>query len=310
MGAEVPLAGGDVTEGVVRIGDTVRRPRGPWSSSVASYLQHLKRVGFPESPRYLGIDEQGRDSLQFIPGDVPSQPVVEAWAAATSVLVGIADLLRRLHEASASFVPPADARWFGDDVHVSMPADLRLEPPTEIISHFDVTPQNVVFRDGTPIGLIDFDLTRPGSRVADVVNTAMWWVPLFPEQDRDPALAMCNAPTRLAMFVDAYGLTDSLRATFCDRRRNPFLAPDAGQRRTAWRGLGTHVGRRSGRPNPAPPGMDDRAASDHRGRPRHGPRSLNQANRPRSASRCIPARRPTSGICHLAIGLGSVRSTT
>ena len=122
QGEEVPLAGGDVTEGVVRVGDTVRRPRGPWSSAVASYLHHLNRVGFPESPRYLGIDERGRDILQFIPGDVPSQPVVESWAAATSVLVGIADLLRRLPEASASFVPPADARWFGDDVHVDMPA--------------------------------------------------------------------------------------------------------------------------------------------------------------------------------------------
>ena len=216
QGEEVPLAGGDVTEGVVRVGDTVRRPRGPWSSSVASYLHHLNRVGFPESPRYLGIDERGRDILQFIPGDVPRQPVVESWAAATSVLVGIADLLRRLHEASASFVPPADARWFGDDVHVDMPADLRSEPPSDIISHFDVTPQNVVFRDGKPIGLIDFDLTRPGSRLGDVINTAMWWVPLFPEPDRDPALATCDAPTRLAMFVDAYGLTDSLRATFCD----------------------------------------------------------------------------------------------
>jgi hypothetical protein len=213
---EVPLAGGDVTEGVVRIGDSVRRPRGMWSSSVASYLQHLERVGFSESPRYLGIDEKDRDILQFIQGDVPSQPVVESWAAATSVLVGIADLLRRLHEASASFVPPADARWFGDDVHVDMPPEVRSEPPSDIISHFDVTPQNVVFRDGKPIGLIDFDLTRPGSRLADVVNTAMWWVPLFPEQDRDPALAMCNAPTRLAMFVAAYGLTDSQRATFCD----------------------------------------------------------------------------------------------
>jgi aminoglycoside phosphotransferase (APT) family kinase protein len=84
------------------------------------------------------------------------------------------------------------------------------------VSHFDVTPQNVVFRDRKPIGLIDFDLTRPGSRLGEVVNTAMWWVPLFPEPDRDPALAMCNAPTRLAMFVDAYGLTGSRRATFCD----------------------------------------------------------------------------------------------
>ena len=141
---------------------------------------------------------------------------MEPWAAATSVLVGVADLLRRLHEASASFVPPADAHWFGDDIHVHMPADVRPEPPSDVISHFDVTPQNVVFRDGEPIGLIDFDLTRPGSRLVDVVNTAMWWVPLFPERDRDPALALSDAPARLATFVDAYGLDDRGRAAFCD----------------------------------------------------------------------------------------------
>jgi hypothetical protein len=215
-GVEVPLAGGDVTLGVVRVGDTVRRPRGPWSSSVASYLQHLDRVGFPEAPRYLGIDERGRDILQFIAGDVPSQPLVEPWAAASSVLVGVADLLRRLHEASASFVPPADACWFGDDIYVDMPADLPIEPPPDVISHFDVTPQNVVFRAGKPIGLIDFDLTRPGRRLGDVVNTAMWWVPLFPEPERDPALGACDVPARLATFVDAYGLSDSDRAAFCD----------------------------------------------------------------------------------------------
>lgn len=213
---EVPLAGGDVTEGVVRVGHTVRRPRAPWSDSVATYLRHLERAGFKEAPRYLGIDESGRDVLAFIPGDVPGQPVVEQWAAATSVLVDIAKLLRRLHESSTSFAPPADACWFGDDIHVELPEDLAAEPRMDIVSHFDVTPQNVVFRAGKPIGLIDFDLTRPGIRLGDVVNTAMWWVPLFPEPDRDPAFARCDAPGRLAAFVDAYGLRDSEREALCD----------------------------------------------------------------------------------------------
>ena len=44
----------------------------------------------------------------------------------------------------------------------------------------------------------------------------MWWVPLFPERDHDPALAPCDVPARLATFVDAYGLDDRDRATFCD----------------------------------------------------------------------------------------------
>jgi Ser/Thr protein kinase RdoA (MazF antagonist) len=215
-GPEIPLAGGDVTAGVVRVGDTVRRPRGPWSSSVAAYLRHLEQVGFDGAPRFLGIDDQGREILEFIPGDVPGQPVVERWAATLPVLVAVARLLRRLHEASASFVPPAGACWFGEDVRVELPADVPPEPPADIVSHFDVTPQNVIFRDGEPVALVDFDLTRPGSRLRDVVNTAMWWVPLIPVADRDPGFTTCDVPTRLAAFTDAYGLHEDESRAFCD----------------------------------------------------------------------------------------------
>ena len=214
--AEVPLPRGDVTEGVVRIGATVRRPRGPWSSSVADYLCHLERVGFGGAPRFLGVDDEGRDILDFVEGDVPSGPVVEDWAATLPALVGVASLLRGLHDASASFVPPEAAVWFGDDLDVELPGDVPPEPPAELVSHFDVTPQNVVFRDAEPVALIDFDLTRPGTRLRDVVNTAMWWVPLMPLRDRDPAFASAPVSERLAAFVDAYGLDEDRRAAFCD----------------------------------------------------------------------------------------------
>jgi hypothetical protein len=42
---EVPLLGGNTTEGLVRVGDTVRRPSGPWSASVHDFLCHLNEVG-------------------------------------------------------------------------------------------------------------------------------------------------------------------------------------------------------------------------------------------------------------------------
>ena len=102
----------------------------------------------------------------------------------------------------------------------TLPPDLPPEPPPDIVSHFDVTPQNVVFRAGVPAALIDFDLARPGSRLRDVVNTAMWWVPLLPLADRDPALATGDVPARLAAFVDAYGLELAERERFCDMSIN------------------------------------------------------------------------------------------
>jgi hypothetical protein len=213
---EIALTGGDVTEGVVRVGDTVRRARGPWSTSVAAYLRHLEAVGFEGAPRFLGVDERGRDILEFVAGEVPSQPVVELWATTPAALTAVARLLRRLHEASASFVPPDDACWFGEDVVVELPSDLPAEPAPDVVTHFDVTPQNVVFRGGEPAALIDFDLTRPGTRLRDVVNTATHWVPLGAPADRDPAFVSCDAPPRLAAFVDAYGLSDAERRAFCD----------------------------------------------------------------------------------------------
>jgi hypothetical protein len=44
--AEIPLGGGDVTEGVVRVGDTVRRPVGPHAPLVHAPLAHLESAGF------------------------------------------------------------------------------------------------------------------------------------------------------------------------------------------------------------------------------------------------------------------------
>ncbi len=52
-----------MSSGVVRIGDTVRRPAGPWTPAVHALLDHFHAVGFRGAPRALGIDEQGRWNL-------------------------------------------------------------------------------------------------------------------------------------------------------------------------------------------------------------------------------------------------------
>jgi hypothetical protein len=56
---EVPLSEGWLTHGVVRLGDTVRRPMGPQSPFVHRLLRHLEAVSFDGAPRLLGVDEQG-----------------------------------------------------------------------------------------------------------------------------------------------------------------------------------------------------------------------------------------------------------
>ncbi len=67
---EEHLAGGNVGTVVVRVGDTVRRPSGPWSRSVEALLSHLNAVGYDGAPRTLGFDELGRHVLEYIEGNV------------------------------------------------------------------------------------------------------------------------------------------------------------------------------------------------------------------------------------------------
>jgi hypothetical protein len=198
----------------VRVGDTVRRPRQPWSEPVATYLAHLAAAGFP-APRWLGVDDAGRDILDFLPGAVPGSPP-EPWACTEAVLAGVGRFLRRLHEASAGFEPPAGSRWFGTDRVVELPPDVPalFDGAPELVSHCDMTPQNVVFAGAEPIGLIDFDLTRPTTRLADVVGTAIHWLPLLAPPDRPPNYAGMDVPGRLKVFVDAYGLDADRRAGF------------------------------------------------------------------------------------------------
>ena len=197
-GPEIELPAGDVTVGVVRIGDTVRRPRQDTSERVAAYLGHLEAAGFDGAPRYLGVDSVGRDVLTFLPGDVPGSPV-EEWAAADGVLPGVARLVRRLHDASVGFsIAPRP-------VEPGRPQPRFPADEARLVAQRDVTPQNTVFRNGVAYGLIDFDLSDWTTRSVDLANTAMHWVPLCDPVDRAPVYADIDVAARLTLLLDAYG---------------------------------------------------------------------------------------------------------
>jgi hypothetical protein len=200
------LIGDGVTEGIVRIGDTVRRPLRPFSLTVQAYLAHLRDAGFTGAPLPLGVDEQGREVLSFVPGDVPRHPLPPETAGDV-VLVALARLIRALHEASAGWVPPPDAEWGGTPANPG-----RITERTELVSHRDYYPGNVVFRDGLPVALIDFDLAKPTTRLYDIVNALWYWAPFRAPQDRAPAFADADIPHRVAVFADAYGMTARQRA--------------------------------------------------------------------------------------------------
>lgn len=211
---EAPLAGGDVTEGVVRVGRTVRRPTGPHSPLVHAVLQHLEAVGFAGAPRFLGIDERGREVLTFVEGEVAGRPW-PAWYAEDARAASVARLLRAYDDAAVS-LPLSD--WVSPGDPPGMPP--RAAGVPTLVGHLDVTPENVVFRAGRAVALLDFDLARPATRGEEVANLLLWWAPLQPPEDRPAAARDIDVFARAALLVDAYGLHGEERERVVDLQLN------------------------------------------------------------------------------------------
>lgn len=216
---EIPLTGGDVTAGVVRVGDTVRRPMGPHSPLVHVILRHLEAAGFGGAPRVLGVDEQGREVLTFVEGEVADRPW-PAWVADVDRAVSVARLLRGLDDAMLSLGLPAEVDAVAPPSPPDGPLPPRRGPDPTFVGHRDVSPENVVFRDGRAAALIDFDLAQPCSRVDEVCNLLLWWAPLMPPPDREEVMRDADAVARARVLVEAYGLDDEDRAHVVDVARS------------------------------------------------------------------------------------------
>lgn len=196
-GDEIVMRGGWMTGGVVRIGDTIRRPVGPWTPAVHALLRYLDDVGFEGAPRVLGFDESGREVLTYLPSDP-----TPAWSDAA--LIATARLVRQLDEALAGFIPPPDAVW-------------RLPPtgrhtPNGHIGHNDLCPMNTVYAGGRPYAFIDWDLAGPCRPLEDVTYTAICFVAIRPDRfwPRPGCPEPPNRVARLRLFCDAYGIEDRL----------------------------------------------------------------------------------------------------
>jgi hypothetical protein len=213
---EVALVGGLANVGkVVRVGDTVRRPPTPSSAAVHSLLVHLEAIGFDGSPRFLGLDDRGRSVLTYVDGDV-AVPPYPAWAADEALLVSVADLLRRYHEAVRSFPPSAAAVWNTTLAAPGPAADV-------VIGHNDLCLENVVCRAGRAVAFIDFDFAAPVDRWWDVAVAARHWVPVRDRTDLDVARSAVDQVDRFRRFLDSYGAEAGDRPTVVGHAR-VFLA--------------------------------------------------------------------------------------
>jgi hypothetical protein len=185
---------------VVRVGDTVRRPTAPCWRATHALLAHLAKVGFDGAPRVLAAGPV-TETLTYIDGQAAVPPLAEDTLT-DAALVSIADLVRRYHLAAASF-EPAGYQW-----PRPIPARFR----TGLVSHNDVHPANLVFRDGRAAGLIDFDWAGPGSAIWDFAAAARYWAPLQDEADITDS-RQGRALERFRVFLGASGLrrADRLR---------------------------------------------------------------------------------------------------
>jgi hypothetical protein len=213
---EIPLSGGNVS-GTVRVGDTVRRRAGPWTPAVHALLRHLEAAGFDGAPRVLGFDAKGRESLTYLPSEAGSMMPMPAYMWSDEALVAAAQLVRRYHDAVASFAAPEDARW---RVEVGAP------DAGEIICHNDLAPWNTVYRDGKPESLIDWDFAAPGSRLWDVADAVWRFVPYY--EDWKCRIVGLDVPPdyarRTRLLCDAYGLDDRSALLDTVRRRQQVLS--------------------------------------------------------------------------------------
>ena len=207
MDDDSDLAGGVANAGHVRRqGRYVLRPASVHSAVIHGFLAALRAHGFDGASRPVGIDPDGRERLVFIPGDVAIPPY-PAWAQTDRSLASMARLLRRYHDASGHVGAPRGS-W-SDEM-----ADPQGGP---IVCHNDVCLENVVFRDGEAVGLLDLDFAAPGRAVHDLAQFARMCVPVDDDQNASRlGWSPADRAARLRVVADAYGLDATGRASLLD----------------------------------------------------------------------------------------------
>jgi hypothetical protein len=194
---EQQLVGGVAHAGqVVRAGAHVLRPSSPHAEAIHALLSGLREAEFEGAPLPVGFDDDGRERLVFIEGDVPVPPY-PAWAQDDAALASTAALLAQFHDAAQSFDPTGHT-W---STEMADPAG------GPIVCHNDVCLENVVFDRGLAVGLLDFDFCAPGRPVYDLAQLARMCVPI--DDDTNAARLGWHAPDRLArlrLVADCYGL--------------------------------------------------------------------------------------------------------
>jgi hypothetical protein len=179
---EIPLLGGRLTPGIVRVGDTVRRPPKGNAAYVHDLLLYLEDQGFRSAPRFFGMDEQGREILSYLEGQTRPD---SGSALSDDLLVQAARVIRSYHDVTAGSV---------------------LAQGHEIVAHHELGPHNTIFHENHLIGFIDWDDAAPGTRLRDLANAVYNYVDVghWANQTAD------EQARRIHLMCAAYGWDDPI----------------------------------------------------------------------------------------------------
>jgi Ser/Thr protein kinase RdoA (MazF antagonist) len=189
MTAEQQLTGGNASESVVRIGDTVRKPWLENTRAVHSYLGALRAAGV-DVPRPLGRDDEGRHVIEYVVG----VSAMDQMPLGRDALLRVGALIRQIHDASEGVkLPDTDG------------GKMRLLPAEEpdLMCHNDLAPWNLIM--GERWVFIDWDAAGPSTRLWDLAYAAQSFGLLFDEQP------VAEAAWRLQAVVDGYGADAAMR---------------------------------------------------------------------------------------------------
>ncbi|KJQ55432.1 Phosphotransferase enzyme family protein [Microbacterium sp. SA39] len=175
------LAGGNASGIVVRVGDTVRKSWSDATPSVHDLVAALLAEGV-EAPEPRGRDEQGRQVVEFVPGSL----AIDLPRLTADEFRRVGSMIRRIHDASAGYVPAADAVW-----RTAIPA-----PGADLVCHNDLAPWNLVI--GERWVFIDGDAAAPSTRLWDLAYAAQSFT--LSDVERAPE----DAARDLAALDDGY----------------------------------------------------------------------------------------------------------
>lgn len=191
-----PLHGGMMNT-VTRRGDRVMRTAPDHAPALHTFLTRLGQAGFTGAPAPLALHPDGYEELTFLPGEV-ALPPFPAWALREETVTQVAALLRRYHDAAATIPPDPDVDW---------PTALADPEGGTLLCHNDPCLENIVFRHGRAVALIDFDLAAPGRPVWDLAALSFYLGPtLDPESATTSGFHGLDTPRRLRLMADAYGM--------------------------------------------------------------------------------------------------------